>query len=191
MVEENQVPTVRRVSRITGKTIVLRDVLPSDADFIFSVRTDPKKSAYISSVSGDVADQVRWIEQYRTGEGQAYFIIENKEGHALGTVRLYAARGNSFCWGSWILANGAPPSASIESALIVYRFALDTLGFTGAYFQVSRENTSVWAFHERFGARRAGETNVEFEYTIDQAEIRQSFARYKKFVSAELDVQEY
>lgn len=175
-------PVIRRVSHIRGHKIALRDVVVDDAPFILALRTNPEKSAYISPVSGELSTQVEWIERYREGVGQAYFIIEDLAGVALGTVRLYDAQGDSFCWGSWILRDGAPTNASIESALIVYRFAIETLGFSRSHFQVNRLNSSVYAFHERFGAVRVAESEVEYEYTIELPMIEQSLDRYRRFL---------
>jgi len=91
--------------------------------------------------------------------GQAYFIIEDRAGDPLGCVRIYDARGDSFCIGSWILRAGAPQRAAIESSLMVYALGIDHLGFRRAHFDVRKRNERVWTFHERCGARRVGETD--------------------------------
>lgn len=43
---------------------------------------------------------------------------------------------------------------------MVYRFALDRLGFDGAHFSVHKANRRVCEFHERFGARKVAEDAV-------------------------------
>jgi RimJ/RimL family protein N-acetyltransferase len=103
-------------------------------------------------------------------------------GEPLGSVRLYDPQGDSFCWGSWILKDGAPQSAAIESALIVYSYAVDHLGFKEAHFDVRKGNESVWRFHERFGAKRFAETDQDYLYKIGQKEIGVARQRYKKFL---------
>jgi len=114
-------------------------------------------------------------------DDQAYFIIDF-QGAPVGTVRLYDARGYSFCWGSWILADGRPQHAAMESALMVYAYALDHLGFTAAHFDVRKGNERVWQFHERFGARRVAATELDYLYTLDQAAISESRRRYARFL---------
>lgn len=50
----------------------------------------------------------------------------------------------------------------MESALIVYAYAVDHLGFQAAHFEMRKGNESVWQFHERFGAERLSENEHEF-----------------------------
>ncbi|HKU28795.1 MAG TPA: GNAT family N-acetyltransferase [Candidatus Sulfotelmatobacter sp.] len=175
-------PAIRRGARISGNKLVLRGVSRSDASFILSLRTDPRKGAYLSRVSTDVEAQEAWIDSYLAGQGQVYFIIEDNTGKEIGTVRLYDAKGTSFCWGSWILAHGAPSTAAIESALIIYRYALEELGFDSAHFAVDKLNRSVWKFHERFGARRVEETAIEYRYEIDKDSIEVALSRYWRYL---------
>jgi RimJ/RimL family protein N-acetyltransferase len=175
-------PGLRKADFFAGRTLAFRDARVSDAAFILGLRSDEHKSRHLSPVSPRLADQVAWLERYRASTDQAYFIIESSRAEPLGTVRLYDAQGDSFCWGSWILAGNAPTTAAIESALMVYAYALDTLGFRHAHFQVRRNNQRVWAFHERFGATRASEDATEFHYTLEHAAIRAAMQRYQRFV---------
>ena len=182
-------PSIRKASRLVGKTLALRDAGPDDAAFILGLRTDAGKSAHLSPVSGRLDDQRAWLDRYAGSTGQAYFIIEDKQGTPLGTVRLYDARDTSFCWGSWILGAAAPAAAAIESALMVYAYAIDELGFDTAHFQVHRANERVWAFHERFGAVRVAENDVEYHYTLSADSIAASRKRYARYLSSPLAVE--
>ena len=171
-----------KANRITGKTLVLRDAKITDAAFILSLRTDSKKSRYLSYTSSELDQQIDWLRDYSNKSNQAYFIIENITGEPLGTVRLYDPQGNSFCWGSWILKDGAPSTAAIESTLIVYAYAVDQLGFSEAHFDVRKDNKKVWRFHDRFGAERTGETEMDYLYRIGQKKIKLARQRYRKFL---------
>lgn len=182
------IPTIKKAAQIQGNKVVLRGVDVCDADFIYSLRIDSKKSAYLSVVDPDVQKQLDWIRTYLAGEGQAYFIICDRNLNRLGTVRLYQAIGTSFSWGSWIIKDGAPTSTAIESALLVYEYAINYLGFTSAHFEVDRDNKSVWSYHERFGAKRVRETERQYFYEIGINDIRSSFNRYKKFLPNEIRV---
>lgn len=179
-------PSIRRAARLRGRTLVLRDAGVDDAAFILALRTDAEKSRYLSRVTGEVQSQIDWLRAYRQGGGQAYFIIEDEAGQALGTVRLYDEQGCSFCWGSWILSAQAPSHAAIESALMVYAYAIDVLGFSSAHFQVSQGNERVWRFHERFGAVRVGadteQDDGQFHYVISAAAIQASRQRYQRYL---------
>ena len=173
---------LRKAKRLTGKTLVFRDANTVDAAFILALRTDNRKSKHLSSTSPELDQQIAWLQAYAGRSDQVYFVIENKMGEPLGTVRLYDPQDTSFCWGSWILKDGAPQTAAIESALMVYAYAIDYLGFRQAHFDVRKGNESVWRFHERFGAERTGETEKNYLYRIGQEKIGVARQRYKKFL---------
>jgi len=172
---------------VRGKTLTFRDAVTDDAAFILSLRTDAEKSRYLSAVSGELAEQQAWLERYARADDQAYFIIEFQDA-PIGTVRLYDAQGDSFCWGSWILAPGSPASAAMESALMVYAYAVDHLGFSAAHFDVRRGNERVWRFHERFGAVRVAEIEQDFFYRLDCGAIAASRQRYRRFLDGRVSV---
>lgn len=174
-------PAIRKATQVMGKTLIFRDAAVDDADFILSLRTDQKKSRYLSTTSSDNKQQRLWLERYSLADDQAYFIIVFN-GEPIGTVRLYDAQKNSFCWGSWILKARSPKHAAIESALMVYAYAVDYLPFQSAHFDVRKGNESVWLFHERFGARRISETDMDYLYELDLSSIKASCSHYSKFL---------
>ena len=175
-------PELRKAKKIAGKTLAFRDATTDDAEFILSLRTDAQKSRHLSKTSSELARQVEWLKNYASQFEQAYFIIESLQGERLGTVRLYDVQGDSFSWGSWIIKDGAPSSSAIESALMVYAYAIDYLGFNQAHFEVRKGNESVWRFHERFGAVKSGEKEFEYLYKINKETIRIALKRYKKYL---------
>jgi RimJ/RimL family protein N-acetyltransferase len=166
---------------LLGHQLSFRDAVVSDAAFILELRTHATKSAYLSKTAHDVQLQEAWLTKYQMDDSQVYFIIQDQNHERVGTVRLYDIQGDSFCWGSWILKEGAPSSYAIESALMVYRFAL-SLGFQKAHFDVRKGNESVWKFHERFGAQRIRETDLDYFYTISRVAIEQSLDKYRKYL---------
>ncbi len=172
---------LRKAARVVGKTLSFRNADVADADFILSLRTDSEKSRYLSAVSSDLANQQAWLARYAQADDQAYFIIEY-QGEPIGTVRLYDPQGDSFCWGSWILKNTRPSQAAMESALMVYAYALDHLGFKAAHFDVRKGNERVWQFHERFGASRTAETELDNFYQLDGDAIAAARQRYQRFL---------
>jgi len=174
-------PVFNKPKAIIGQNLTFRDAMINDAAFIVELRTNEKKSAHISKISTDVKQQEAWLEKYSKDCEQVYFIILNKERERVGAVRLYDIQGDSFCWGSWILKEGAASSYAIESALLVYHFAL-SLGFECAHFDVRKGNESVWKFHERFGAVKASETNDDYLYNISLEAIQQSLKKYSKYL---------
>ena len=177
-------PTLSKPRKIVGSNLVFRDAAKEDAAFILELRTDSKKATYISKTSNDLRQQEIWLEKYGSDSEQVYFIILNKQDERVGTVRLYDTKNDSFCWGSWILKNGTPSSYAIESALLVYHFAL-SLGFEKSHFDVRKDNQSVWKFHERFGAEKVEETTDDFIYNISLEAIKTSLEKYKKYLPNE------
>lgn len=174
-------PTLRKPRQVLGHQLCFRDATLADARFIVALRTDEKKARFISATSADVQDEVSWLAQYAQDNGQVYFIMEDRQHNPVGTVRLYDQQGDSFCWGSWVIREGSPSSYAVESALMVYQFAL-SLGFTRAHFDVRKGNESVWKFHERFGAVRTEETELDYFYSLSREAIDKSLARYAKFL---------
>jgi hypothetical protein len=158
--------------RVTGKTVIFRNATVDDSEYILSLRLDPEKNAYLSPTPPDLEAQRQYMLNHRDG---FYFIIEF-EGRPIGTVRLYDARGTSFMWGSWILRDH-PKCAAVECALMVYRLGL-ACGFTASHYDVRRANESVWRFHERMGAVRVAETELDVFYTISKEAMLATFERY-------------
>lgn len=185
---QDAVPRLRKASRVRGQTLNFRNATVDDADFILSLRSDPQKSRFLSNTPQDLRLQQTWLEDYVQRSDQAYFIIEDKAGERWGTVRLYDPLGDSFCWGSWIVRAGAAPAVAIESALMVYAYALH-LGFASAHFDVRVGNESVWQFHERFGAVRSSETATDIFYKISNESIVNALRRYRKYMRSEIIVE--
>lgn len=181
---------IRKVNLVRGKKLEFRNAKVTDAEFIFSLRIDRDKSKYLSRISPEMDDQVYWLENYADKNDQVYFIIQDANGIPLGTVRIYDAKEESFCWGSWILKNEVPKSAALESTLMVYSYAIDYLGFEKAHFDVRKDNEKVWHYHERFGAERIGETELDYFYKIDNVNIRAARSKYKEFLPENVTVEQ-
>lgn len=165
---------------LTSKTVKLRLVEESDAEFIVSLRVDEKYNKHLSAVTGDVDAQVNWIRRYKEDEAnkqQFYFIIERLDGVRCGTVRVYDFVGNSFSWGSWILNEQKTRYAAIESAFLVYSFGFEELGFERCHFEVRKGNERVISFHEKMGAAKTGETDLEYLFEITKPAVYESRAR--------------
>ena len=175
-------PVIRKASHIIGNHLVLRDANAGDAMFILQLRTDPRKKRFISPTSLDLTRQIAWLKDYESAQDQAYFILEDKTGDKVGTIRLYDAAGDSFCWGSWILREGVPANYAVESVLVLYHYAMETLGFNSSYFAVRKANRSVWRFMEQFGGVRTGTTDVDFLYEAKRESVLQAFCRYARIL---------
>jgi len=181
-------PIFFKPKKILGNNLIFKNATKEDAEFILELRTDSKKSKYISKTPNDLEHQIKWLENYEIDNEQIYFIILNKNYEKVGTVRLYEKNGFSLWWGSWILKDGVPSNFAIESTLIIYHFAL-SLGFERAIFNVRKDNRSVWKFHEIFGAIKTSETRDDFIYCIGHESIKKSLERYKKYLPNKIRIE--
>ena len=157
-----------------GRTIRIRLVRESDAQFILSLRSDDKYNKYLSKTNSNVSDQVEWIKKYKvdeTNKKQFYFIIEKLDGTPCGTVRIYDLQNDSFCWGSWILNESKTKYAAIESAFLVYRYGFEVIGCVKSHFDVRKDNEKVVSFHKRMGAVQTGEDKLNFYFEITKEAV--------------------
>ena len=174
--------------RIEGVQLVLRLVEPSDAAYIHGLRTNPAYNAYLSTVTGSVADQRDWIEAYKAREvagTEYYYVIERTDGTRCGVVRLYDIADNRFTWGSWILDHNKPRKAALESAWLIYRIAFEVLGQFEAYFEVSSENLNTLAFHRRFRATETHRTEQDIFFVYPRAQFDADKGAYRSILELE------
>jgi RimJ/RimL family protein N-acetyltransferase len=170
---------------LKSKTISLRLVEPTDAEFILKLRLDQRYNSFISAVKNDVDSQRNWIVNYKKDESekrQFYFIIERLDGIPCGTVRVYDLKFDSFCWGSWILNEDKTRYSAIESALLVYEFGFNELGFKKCHFEVMKENTKVIEFHKKFGAVVVDDDEDNFYFEITKEDIERTSEKFKDIV---------
>ena len=161
--------------KLESKTVRLRFVEESDAEFILSLRLDDRYNQFLSKVKPDLKAQKSWIKTYKTDEAegkQFYFIIERLDGTPCGTVRVYDLREDSFCWGSWILNEDKTRYSAIESTFLVYEFGFRHLGFKKSHFNVMKANRSVVKYHRRMGALEVGEDEQNFYFIITEESIK-------------------
>jgi RimJ/RimL family protein N-acetyltransferase len=162
---------------LESKTIRLRLIDLTDAEFVLSLRLDGRYNQFLSAVSSDINGQKEWIKQYKIDEEnglQFYFIIERNDGVPCGTIRVYDLKKDSFCWGSWILNEDKTRYAALESAFLIYKFGFELLGFKKSHFDVMKDNKKVVSFHQKMGAIQIDEDkdNYYFEIYNDSVESR-------------------
>ena len=165
---------------LQSKTVKLRLIEEQDAEFVLKLRLDDRYNQFLSSVNPSVEAQKEWIKKYKNDESegiQYYFIIERHDGVPCGTVRIYDLKDDSFCWGSWILNEDKTRYAALESAFLVYKFAFDHLKFKKSHFDVRKGNDRVISFHEKMGAARTGETELDLLFEITKEAVSRTKER--------------
>ncbi|MGL4939358.1 GNAT family N-acetyltransferase [Shewanella sp.] len=175
---------------LRSRSVHFKLVEESDAEFILSLRSDANLNSYLSKTDASIDDQKKWIRDYKireTEKREFYFIIcRNDNGQSVGTVRLYdfITTTNSFCWGSWILNSNKTKFAAIESAFLVYQFAFEELNFEKSHFDVRKENSKVIAFHEKMGAEKKSETELDYYFEVQKEHVYNARYKYLKFISS-------
>lgn len=168
---------------VSGRNINLRDITVDDAEFVLALRTDETKSRFLHKTDPDLQKQIDYIRSYKERTDQWYFIITDKSGRRLGTVRIYDVVNNDdFCWGSWMIVDDAPRTVALESALLIYDYAFDVLGFSKCHFDVRLGNVRVQRFHEMMGAHRTGETDIDVFYEYMRDDYKKRAAKLWKLI---------
>jgi RimJ/RimL family protein N-acetyltransferase len=132
--------------------IYLRPVEVEDAEFILSLRNNPKLNAYISSTSSSLQLQKNWIESYKLREEEKieyYFICQDSLKERWGTTRIYNFDSDSFELGSWIFKENNN-NRSIIADILTKEFAFEKLGFEFCTFNVMKQNRSVLRYHSKY-----------------------------------------
>lgn len=175
-------PKIQKSEAIHGKNLFLRNVTTDDAQFIFSLRSDPKKSKYLSKISESIQQQISWLINYQESDDQAYFIVCNQQGDELGCVRIYDPQGLNYAWGSWLMIDGLPPTYALEVVALVFSYG-KALGFKTASLEVRKDNESVWRFHQKFlGAQRVGEDELNYMFLFSEQTIEANLKKLSKFL---------
>jgi RimJ/RimL family protein N-acetyltransferase len=148
------------VTRLKGKTILLRQISITDAEFTSKLRSDPRIFEFLSSNSPiTVEEQREWIVSYLKENQGYYFVIENiQTGNPEGTISLYNFSDNKGEFGRYIALN---PLSAVESEYLLIKFAFDMLDLRAIYARTADLNTKVWKQHESFGFKDEGFEIIE------------------------------
>jgi RimJ/RimL family protein N-acetyltransferase len=155
--------------KLRGTFVDLREVKIDDAEFILKLRCDEKKSMFLHKTQNDIGLQKTYLENYFAKTDEWYFISQNKRGEKIGTIRIYDLRKDSFCTGSWIMADGSSTEECFETTYLCHRYGFTVLGFEKMHIDVRKGNKKVLRFHKTMGAVPAGETELDclFEFRRD------------------------
>jgi hypothetical protein len=156
-----------------GITLVAVD--PVDASFIIGLRTDAKKSRFISSTDTDLQNQINWINEYkkRENKGEEYYFIGIDEfGEKFATYRIYNIKNNTAEIGSWVTKPGYNKAQnSIKIDIIMKEFVFEALKFSTLNFEVRLKNTSVLRYHKMFGPIILKETENDIFFLLHREDF--------------------
>lgn len=168
-------------------TLQMRLARPTDAHYLYGLRINEQLNTHLSEAPRSEFAQTEYLERYVQREAvglEYYFVIRNKKtGQDCGAVRIYDLQADSFCWGSWILDEHKTRTAAIESSIFVYEFGFGLLGFPSSHFDVRRKNEKVISFHERMGACRVREDELNVYFTLGRTSLEGRLGNLLKLAS--------
>lgn len=145
--------------KISGKYSYLCGVQVENAEFILSLRTDPKYSRYINDTENDLDIQIEWIHQQQSKPNDYYFVIRDINNNPKGVISLYnfdqdgknAEMGRLICPKS--------PIQLYESFILICIFGFEILGLKRMFYRMNPDNAEVIAITRKFGADFVGYGN--------------------------------
>lgn len=156
--------------------IILQPVEENDAEFIISLRTDPKKSRFISVTQNDVDKQKDWIRAYKIkeeNEAEFYFIATDENNVKFATYRLYNIEDDICEIGSWVSKPDYDNAInSIKVDIIMKEFVFDNLGYDQLRFEVNKNNFSVVKYHKLFSPKLVGEDDKNYYFVLDKQSFK-------------------
>ena len=122
----------------------VRLVNENDAEFIVSLRTDPRLSRYIHETSPDIEQQKQWIRNYKIREEQGldYYFLFSIDNQPQGLARVYNITEDSFTQGSWIFSPQAVLGASVLGNIISSEIGFEFLEKKVEYTDARRDNNT-------------------------------------------------
>ena len=135
--------------KLEGKYVNLRSVTEDDADFILSVRNDPRISEYLPPLKVTVEQQRQWISKQRSDKDSYYFLLEAPNGEPIGTIGVYdivedhAECGRACCIGE--------PFSAVEASTMLTDFVFNTLKLSYTTIWVYEGNKPVIALNHSYG----------------------------------------
>jgi RimJ/RimL family protein N-acetyltransferase len=167
---------------IEGPNLIIRLIRPDDAEYLYSLRTDPAYNSHLSPITGTANDQRRWIEDYKQRETERrefYYVIERRDGLRCGVVRLYNVGSESFTWGSWILDANKPRKAALESAVLSFGVGFDLLDLPTAFVDVRVANDRARAFYTRLRMTELSRDQCHISFVYSRERFRADRASYE------------
>lgn len=165
---------------LVGTYVTLREVSYDDIDFILSLRCDEKKAKYLHKTEYNPEAQKDYLKAYFEKKDEWYFISLNKEGEKIGTYRIYDIKGDSFCFGSWLMIDGVSPVESFETDFLVRMYGFNDLGFNKIHFDVRKDNKKVWRYHMSLGAVLVGETDIDYLFELTKEDYLKKATKFMK-----------
>ena len=122
----------------------VRLVNEGDAEFIVSLRTDPRLSKHINFTSSDIEQQRQWIRNYKLRETQGldYYFLFSIDNKPQGLARIYDITEDTFTQGSWVFSTEAVLGAAILGNIISSEIGFEFLEKKIEYSDARKDNNT-------------------------------------------------
>ena len=135
--------------KLEGKYVTLRSVEESDAEFILSVRNNPRISRYLPPLNVTIEQQQQWISKQREDKDSYYFLLETPSGTPIGTLGIYDIVGDhGECGRSCCIGE---PFMAVEAGTLLTDFIFNTLKLAYTTIWVYEGNKPVIALNQSYG----------------------------------------
>lgn len=142
-----------------------------DAEFIWKLRNDETLAQYLNATSGNLEDQVKWLESYKDREalGREFYVMCLSEDKKIkyGVNRLYDIDGEEFEYGSWLFGPDAPPDKAILADLFTHSLAFEVLNLKTNNMSTQKLNKRVLRYTKSFNPTYVGEDELSYYFVYD------------------------
>ena len=139
---------------LEGKYVNLRSVEESDAEFLLSVRNDPRISEYLPPLDVSVEQQRQWISKQRGDKDSYYFLMATPDGGKIGSISVYDIKGGTAETGRF--CSIGDPASNVEAAILLTDFCFDVLDLQSIHIWVYEGNKPVLKLNEGLGYQWEG-----------------------------------
>lgn len=165
----------------------VRLVNEGDAEYIVSLRTDPKLGKFLSATQNDIEIQKQWIKDYKKREklGLDYYFIYLHEGKRIGLNRIYNINGKTATAGSWICSPNLPFEYPIITMVIIREIFFEILELDIDLFDTRKENKKVIKMHHLLGAHKIFENDIDVFHYLTKEDFKNSKPKFLKYINIE------
>ena len=167
--------------------ISLKLVDESDAEFILELRTDIKKSRFISNTNPDVIQQKKWIKDYKEREKKGeeyYYIALDENGEKFATYRIYDFQQNSVEIGSFVSKpDYDKPINIVKLDIMIKEYVFNVLQLENLHFEVRKLNMSVVKYHKKFYPKITSEDELNYYFSLNKNDFERGKQNFIKILN--------
>lgn len=145
-----------------------RLVTEDDASFILGLRTNASLTKHIHPTDHNLEKQIQWIREYKIREQDAreYYFLFTKNSRPIGVSRISNIYEYFGLGGSWLCSPDNETEVSMATPFVANDICFEIIGLDYIVMDVRKANTHVWKFHQLCGAKKIGETDIDYYFYL-------------------------